>query len=187
MEGIIMDKKIETAEEARSAARRFFLRDDNRYGCAESTYLALKTVYSLPDSENSSAAMVLNGGIAYSGGMCGAVSGASMALGELAERRLKNHSAAKRFARRVIQELMVDFRQRYRSIHCRDLIEYDISIPEEHDRFIREGAWRISCMEQIEWSVARLAVLVDESIWRDRVVEVLGDYPPPESPPVDDA
>ena len=62
-------------------AREYFLRPDNLYGCAETTFMALKEAYGLPHAADSSAAMALNGGIAYSGGLCGAITGAALAVG----------------------------------------------------------------------------------------------------------
>ena len=69
-------------------ARQLFLRDDNHYGCAETSLVALQRAYGLPNADDSSSAMALNGGVAYSGGVCGAISGAAMAVGRLAEQRI---------------------------------------------------------------------------------------------------
>ena len=65
--------------------RALFLRDDNTYGCAEVALVALQEHWSLPDAADSSAAMALNGGVAYSGATCGAITGAAMAVGRLAD------------------------------------------------------------------------------------------------------
>ena len=62
------------SDRAIELTRSLFLRDDNHYGCAESSLVALQKLYGLPDADDSSSAMVLNGGIAYSGGVCGAIS-----------------------------------------------------------------------------------------------------------------
>lgn len=150
-------------------ARAAFLRDDNYYGCAESTLVALQTVFGLVDPGDSSAAMALNGGIAYSGGMCGAISGAAMALGRLAELRLDDHRRAKRTARLLTQQLIADFETEFGSSDCRDLIDYQISIPAEHDAFLAGNVWRTTCMRQIEFSVEYLASLADEAIWNERL------------------
>ena len=159
-------------QEAVEIARSTFLRDDNYYGCAESTLVTLQSVFGLPDPEDSSAAMALNGGVAYSGGMCGAVSGAAMALGKLAELRVDDHREAKRTARRLTQRLIGDFEAEFGSSDCRDLIDYQISIPAEHDAFISSNVWRTTCMRQIEFSVARLAALADEQVWEERLADL---------------
>lgn len=155
----------EPAGKAIEVARAAFLRDDNSYGCAESALVALQTIFELPDPEDSSPAMALNGGIAYSGGMCGAITGAAMALGRLAEQRIGDHREAKGVARRLTQDLIAGFQAKFDSSDCRDLIDYEISILAEHDDFIASDVWRTTCMSQIEFAVERLAPLVDEEIW----------------------
>ncbi len=148
-------------------ARGLFLRDDNNYGCAESALVALQELYGLPDPADSSAAMVLNGGVAYSGGICGAISGAALAVGRLAGERIADHRKAKRTARRIIQLVMAEFRDEFGSHNCADLIDYDLTT--QHDEFIQSGVWRDSCMKQIEFSVARLHSLADPVVWDEMV------------------
>ena len=152
--------------------RSLFLRDDNHYGCAESSLVALQKIYGLPNAEDSSSAMVLNGGVAYSGGVCGAISGAAMAVGRLAELRISDHKEAKRTARKIIQRVMIEFDTEFGSHNCAGLIEYDIATQEGHDEFIASGVWRSTCMKQLEFSVSRLAALADPEMW-DEVVASL--------------
>ena len=70
-------------------ARELFLDESNTYGCAETVLIVLKETYGLPDASDSAPAMALNGGLAYSGGPCGAVSGAALAIGQLAAQRIR--------------------------------------------------------------------------------------------------
>jgi C_GCAxxG_C_C family probable redox protein len=164
-----MNEELPASAKATETTRATFLRDDNYYGCAESTLVALQTVFGLENPEDSSAAMALNGGIAYSGGMCGAISGAAMALGKLSALRLEDHRQAKRMARLLTQRLIADFETEFSSSDCRDLIDYQISIPAEHDAFIASNVWRTTCMRQIEFSVEYLASLADEAVWNERL------------------
>ena len=164
-----MKEELPSPSEATDVARSTFLRDDNYYGCAESTLVALQTIFGLESPGDSSTAMALNGGIAYSGGMCGAISGAAMALGKLAETRLEDHQQAKRTARLLTQQLVDDFEAEFSSSNCRDLIDYEISIPAQHDAFIASYVWRTTCMRQIEFSVERLASLADEKVWNEKL------------------
>lgn len=158
---------------AAGSARGLFLRDDNLYGCAEATLVALQRCYGRDDADRSGVAMALNGGVAYSGGVCGAISGAAMAVGRLAEDRIADHAEAKRTARRLIQSLIDAFESEFGGRNCSDLIDYEISIPAQHDAFIESGVWRDTCMRQIEFSVARLGVLADRTAW-DEAVRDLG-------------
>ena len=150
-------------------ARELFLRKDHMYGCAETTYVALKQVYDLPNPTQSATAMALNGGIAYSGSTCGAVTGAAMAVGELAESRLTDHKTAKTVSRRIMMRVMAGFRERFSALTCLDLIGLDISQQADHDTFIASGVWQTTCMAQIEYMVEELQELADEIIWNEWV------------------
>ena len=164
-----MNQEQDATSEAVEIARSTFLRDDNYYGCAESTLVALQSIFGLPDPADSSAAIALNGGIAYSRGMCGAISGAALALGKLAESRMDDHRLAKKTARLLTQQLMAEFDAEFSSTDCRDLIEYEISIPAQHDAFIASNVWRTTCMQQIAFSVEKLASLADERVWEQQL------------------
>ena len=148
-------------------ARDLFLTDDNAHGCAEATYITLKRAYGLPDAEDSAAAMALNGGIAYSGGVCGAISGAALAIGQLAGRHIADHNEAKTKARELVMALMDEFEVEFGSTTCRGLLGLDLRKPGEHDRFIESGIWQTNCMRQIEFSVKRLANLEASVEWED--------------------
>jgi C_GCAxxG_C_C family probable redox protein len=172
--GIVGTGAAEQRDAAVSHARELFLDDRNVYGCAETTFLALKKAFGLPDADDSAAAMALNGGVAYSGATCGAVTGAAMALGLLAERRIDDHAAAKRAARVLTAQLMAEFEREHGAVDCRRLLGMDIRTDEQHRTFIESGIWRDRCMSQIEFSVRRLARLADAHEWA-RALERAGD------------
>jgi C_GCAxxG_C_C family probable redox protein len=151
-----------TEGELRERARGLFLDDANLFGCAETTLLTLRGALGLPDDLDSSAVMALNGGVGYSGEICGALSGAAVALGLLAGRLEADHATAKRRARADTARLIEDFRAAFGSVRCRDLCGYDISTREKHDAFIESGVWRTVCMRQIEFVVGRVPSLVNE-------------------------
>ena len=50
-----------------------------------------------------------------------------------------------------LSEQIADFETEFGSSDCRDLINYQISIPVEHDAFIASNVWRTTCMRQIEF------------------------------------
>jgi C_GCAxxG_C_C family probable redox protein len=152
-------------DEAVGIARSYYLDDRHVYGCAETTFVVLKGAYGLEDPMDSAAAMALNGGIAYGGGACGAVTGAALAIGILAERRIEDHGQAKRAARELTSRLMDAFRAEHGALDCRDLIGYDLRAPGAHDAFIAGGTWREGCMRQIEFVIRNMAPLADEATW----------------------
>ena len=159
-------------DSAVESVRGLFLRTDNYYGCAETALVALQERYGFENASDSSPAMALNGGIAYSGGTCGAILGAAMAVGRLAEERICDHGEAKSVTRQLLQRLMADFETQFGAQNCSDLIDYDIAKPSEHVAFIESGIWRETCMSQIEFSAGWLWRLADIDVW-DEVVETL--------------
>lgn len=158
-------------------ARRLFLDERHAFGCAETAFVALKGAYGLDDPMGSAAAMALNGGIAYSGGPCGALTGAALAVGMLAERRLGDHARAKRVARELVARELDDFVREHGSTACRDLIGFDLRAAGGHDAFLASGTWRTTCMGQIEHVVGHLARLAEPAAWTRAVDEVEAGAP----------
>ena len=157
-------------------ARACYLDDRHEFGCAETTFIVLKGAYGLDDPQDSSAAVALNGGLALSGGPCGALTGAAVAVGMLAGRRIDDHARAKVVAREVIATLLDEFRAEHGAVDCRALIGLDLRAPGGHDAFLASAAWRQGCMRQIEFVVRRLASLADPAAW-ERTVQAI-EAPP---------
>ncbi len=151
--------------DAVALAQNYYLDDGHQFGCAETVFMVLKDAYGLDDPTDPAAAMALNGGVGYSGGPCGAITGAALAVGMLAERRIAHHDTAKRVARELVYGTLDAFRSEYGSIDCRELIGYDFRTPGAHDAFVASGAWRDGCMGQIKFVVGRLAALADPDVW----------------------
>src|SRR5512140_264769 len=130
--------------------RERFLAAGKPYGCAESTLLALEDHFGLDDPANGAAAMALNGGVAYSGGTCGALTGAALALGQLAARRIDDRRTAKRVARELTADVVEAFRAAFGATDCRTLTGIDLRAPGAHAAFIAGGTWRIDCLRRLE-------------------------------------
>jgi len=144
-------------------ARRLFLDDEGYHGCAETALVALGEHYDLPNAGDSSPALVLNGGIAYSGSTCGALTGAALAVGRLAASRIPDHREAKSAARFLIQGVMAEFDERFGAVDCYGLTGYDLK--SDHDAFMEDGTWKTACTAQIEFVIDRLGGLADAANW----------------------
>ncbi|MCU0505067.1 MAG: C-GCAxxG-C-C family protein [Chloroflexi bacterium] len=154
-------------------ARVLFLDRSLTHGCAETTYLVLCEAFGVGDPADSSPAMALNGGVAYSGGPCGAITGAALAIGLLAGRRIEDHRTAKRVARELTMRLMDGFLVEHGAVGCRDLIGIDLRAPGGHVAYIRSGAWQGACMRQVETAIRAAAPLADEEAWEAAVRDIL--------------
>ena len=161
-----------TGVDAVSLARAYYLDAHHQFGCAETAFMVLKAAYGLDEPMDPSAAVALNGGVAWSGGVCGAISGAALAVGMLAERRIPEHAAAKRAAREIVAATIDAFREEHGAVDCRDLIGTDLRAPGGHDAFLASGVWREVCLRQIETVVGRLAALASEDAWERTVREI---------------
>lgn len=164
----------------RARARALFLTNETTFGCAESALVALQEHFGLPEAGDSSPAMALNGGIAYSGGTCGAITGAALAVGRLAERKIRDHQQAKRVARRITQDLMAAFEAAHGAVDCRTLTGFDMMT--DHDAFIEDGRWRVSCTRQIEFAIDHLERLAAPVGW-DAEMNRLGLLPDGDAAP----
>lgn len=151
------------ATDVRRDARAHFLAPGNPYGCAESALLVLERRFELEDSTDGAAAMALNGGVAYSGGTCGAITGAAMALGQLAHARIADRAVAKRVARALSAGVVDDMLASDGATDCRTLIGLDLRAPGAHDAFIAGGAWRRGCLRRLERVVEMVAPLGDRA------------------------
>jgi C_GCAxxG_C_C family probable redox protein len=153
-------------------AEAYYLDEEHPYGCAETTFMTLKGVYGLDAPTDPAAAVALNGGLAYSGGPCGAITGAALAVGLLAEQRIEDHKRAKTVARELVHGTMEAFEREHGAIDCRELIGYDLRAPGQHQAFIDSGLWRERCMAQIRTVVAHLADLADPEAWDTAMAEI---------------
>ncbi len=158
-------------------ARDLFLRDENTYGCAETGLVALQEHFGFDNPGDATPAMALNGGIAYTGGICGAITGAALAIGRLAGERITDHRDAKKAARLLTQDLIREFRTEFTETTCDALTGYDMLV--DHDAFIESDVWRTACMRQIEMAVTHAGQLNDPEIWEAEVARVVaaGDHP----------
>lgn len=158
--------------EAVRRARQAYLDEAHAYGCAETTFAVLVRAYGLQDVPDTGPAMALNGGIAWTGGPCGAVTGAALAVGMLASSRIPDHGDAKRAARELVAGLLRGFELEFGALACRDLIGMDLRVPGAHAAFLAGEMWREVCMRQIEWTVRQIAPLAEPAAWDAALAEL---------------
>jgi len=87
---------------------------------------------------------------AFGGGMgmgrtCGAVTGALMVIGLRRSKTTAGDDESKEACRALADEFIAQFEARNGSITCQELLDYDISIPEESDLAKEEGLFDTLC------------------------------------------
>jgi C_GCAxxG_C_C family probable redox protein len=101
------------------------------FNCAQSVLAAYAARLGLDESTALKLASPFGGGIARRGQVCGAVSGALLALG-LA--RGNDQPAGKLATYQLSGEFLQRFEAAHGSLLCRDLLQCDISTPEGHQQ-----------------------------------------------------
>jgi C_GCAxxG_C_C family probable redox protein len=99
------------------------------FNCSQSVFSAFAPQLGMDGETALKLASPFGGGVARRGEICGAVSGALMALG-LA--RGAATPAGKEGIYRLSQEFMRLFEEKHHSVLCRDLIDCDLSTPAGH-------------------------------------------------------
>jgi C_GCAxxG_C_C family probable redox protein len=134
-------------------ARDYFKQD---YNCAQSVLLAMQEYYGIRSNRLiPRIATAFGGGIGRRGSLCGALTGAIMAIGlkhgtdgtALVEKE-KAYEIALKFYDRFVKE--------YGSPFCRELIGYDLTNPEELERLRKSNVREEKCSHFVENAVEML-------------------------------
>ncbi|MBE3144151.1 MAG: C_GCAxxG_C_C family protein [Planctomycetes bacterium] len=101
------------------------------------------------------------GGKARIGETCGAVTGALMAIGLCYSKVKPEDDEAKEFTYRLVNRFVEEFKQQYGSIHCRDLLGYDISTVEGRQLAKQNDLFDTKCRNFVRSSPEILESLLD--------------------------
>lgn len=117
-------------------------RFQQNFNCAQSVFVAFGPQLGLHQSQALKLTSLFGGGVARRGQICGAVTGALMALG-LAQGA--DTPAGKEDAYRLGQEFLQRFESRHATILCRELIACDISTPEGRQQASEKSVFTALC------------------------------------------
>lgn len=105
------------------------------FNCAQALLSAFASRFGMSEEEALRLATPFGGGMARMGEVCGAVSGALMALGLNHGYSRQEDKAAKETCYRTANAFAARFRARHGSIVCRELLGCDLTSPEGTARF----------------------------------------------------
>jgi len=129
-------------EEAIDKALSFF---NGNYSCSQAVLRSVLEERNVFFDEAPAISSAFGGGIAGRGGICGAVSGAIMAIGVLAVQTSDDFLEQKQAARDITNEFIKQFEARYKTINCNELIGIKGNDPEEKQRARDAGIYRERC------------------------------------------
>ncbi|MDO5123802.1 MAG: C-GCAxxG-C-C family protein [Eubacteriales bacterium] len=134
----------------------------NNFNCSQAVLTAFAPDFGLDEK----LALMLGtsfGGGARNGEICGAVSGALMVLGLKYGHYLADDNAQKSRAYAIAVDFTKRFREVNGSIVCRDLLGYDLTVPEEMACIREKGLFGDVCPKMIKSAT-------------DILMEVIADY-----------
>lgn len=127
-------------------ARELFLSDCN---CAESVLLSTAEHLGLRDDLLPAVASGFGGGIARTGQVCGAISGAAIAAGCRYGRGMPEADRDRLYA--IVSSLVKDFASTFGSTNCIDLVGYTLSDPVEFKKALESRVFAEKCAGFVEF------------------------------------
>ena len=130
----------------------------NNFNCSQSVLSAFAAQLGLDEQIALKMASPFGGGVARRGDLCGAVTGALLALG-LA--RGADKPARKEEIYRLSQEFMRRFEEKHGTILCRDLIDCDLSISTGSQAAKDRGVFKTICPGLVSDAVEITQALIE--------------------------
>jgi len=126
---------------------------ESKYNCAQSVFRAILEHKGLYFNEATQLAAGFGGGITHSGQQCGALSGAMMAIGVLAGRKINDVREHKAMTYDLTSELLTKFAEEFGTIRCDDLTGVNMSDQDALKKAINDGVFEEICPKFIIKSV----------------------------------
>lgn len=126
------------------------------YNCAQATFAALAERFGLDEGQALRIAAAFGGGIARSGDICGALSGALMALG-LNRGSVETSPEIKDAMYQRAKALIAAFSESCGATNCRDLLGFDLSTPEGAALAATRNTHKTICENLVKTAIALAA------------------------------
>ena len=120
------------------------------FSCSQAVFSAYAGDYGIDREAALRIAAAFGGGLARSGGPCGAVSGALMVIGLQHGMVSVDAPQAKEHTYRVAQEFVERFRAANGAVDCRELLGHDISTPEGRQAIKDGGLTKAVCPNLVQ-------------------------------------
>ena len=130
-----------TSDHGEMATRLF----DQGYNCSQAVFSVYAEECGLDPVVARKIATSLGAGIGRTGNICGAVSGAILAIGLLHGMNNHDDSAGKEKSYALDQRFIQEFTNRYGSIECPVLLGFHLGIPQQREEAQKEGAVKKIC------------------------------------------
>jgi C_GCAxxG_C_C family probable redox protein len=116
-----------------------------RFTCSAAVFSAFSEDLGLDPEAAKKIACGFGAGIAKTGNMCGAVSGAIMVIGLKYGKIVADDDAATEKTRALVRQFIHDFTVKNGSVNCTELLGYNLGIPEEFAQARDTGLFMTKC------------------------------------------
>jgi C_GCAxxG_C_C family probable redox protein len=134
------------------------------FNCAQSVLSTYSKLFGLDRELALKIAQAFGGGMARMGHVCGAVTGAFMVIGLKHGKLRAEDDEAKEKTYEIVREFVKRFKSLHGSIMCKDLLGYDLNIPEELKEVEEKQIWDDRCPELVKSGVEILEKLLSRKI-----------------------
>ncbi len=132
------------------------------YNCSQSVFAAHAEDLGLPTETALKISAAFGGGLGRQGEVCGAVSGALMALGLAHGQTNPDDKAAKDHTYALTRRFCAEFADREGSLLCRELLSHPISTPEGLQQIQHENLFKTVCPQLVSHAAEILAEILAE-------------------------
>jgi C_GCAxxG_C_C family probable redox protein len=149
-------RKIRRPEPRTDEALRNF---EGGFNCSQSVLAAFSRELGLPPGTGHRLSQAFGGGLARTGRVCGAVTGALMVLGLEHGKRTAGDDAARDKTYALAREFMRRFKEKHASLDCRSLLGHDIGTPRGAAAIKRQSLHKTVCVKVVRDAVRILEKL----------------------------
>jgi len=117
--------------------------------CSAAVFSAFSEEIGLESKTTKKIGCGFGGGVSMTGNICGAVSGAIMAIGLKYGKTEEGDDQATEKTRSFVREFINEFTERNGSINCTELLGYNLRNQDEYERACDEGVFKTKCPEYV--------------------------------------
>ena len=137
---------------------------DNKFNCSQSVLVSFAEELGLSEDEALRIASAFGGGIGLQQYTCGALTGASMALGLRFGKGLNDEDDKKQFTYERTVELFNEFAKLNGSTNCRNLLNnLDMRSDEEYKIIVEQNLFYVNCRKYVADAVTITERLINNS------------------------
>lgn len=127
------------------------------YNCSQAVFSVYAKDYGIDPALARKIATGFGAGVGRTGNICGAVSGAILALGLVHGMSYVEETTGREKSYALDQEFMNEFTKRFGSVNCADLLGYNMAIVEEREEAKKQGVVKKVCPVLVQGAAEILA------------------------------